>query len=422
MSAFRADAPFSPVYHRRTVFSWALYDFANSIYPAVMTTAVFPIFYSGYVVGDLAGEGGGDAWWGLAVSTSALLIALSAPLLGAVADGAGVRKRLMAIFVGICLVGVLAMTTLSPGMIVAGFCFFVIANVGYEGSLIFYNAYLPEIAPVERRGFVSGLGFGVGYLGSALGLVLVLPFAQDRTELVWPIVAAFFLLFSIPTFRNLPADRAGGIGIGRAAVGGIVRLRKTIALVRRLPNLRRFLISYFFYIDGILTLIVMAGVIAVETFGFNQVQTIELFLIVQFSALVGSFALARPTDRFGPKPVLRFVLIWWIGIGVAGYFVQSSALFYGLALAGGLGLGSAQAASRTFMASLIPKGKEAEMFGFYALCGKTSSVLGPALFGWLTVQFAGNQRPGFLLLTGFFLVGGFLLRFVKDPRVEAVGV
>ena len=192
----------------------------------------------------------------------------------------------------------------------------------------------------------------------------------------------------------------------------------TVREVWALRDIRRFLISYFFYIDGILTVIVMAGVIATETFGFEQTDTIILFLVVQFSAMAGALTLARPTDRIGPKKVLTGVLIMWVMAGIAAYFVQSTAVFYGLAMVAGLGLGSVQSGSRAYLSLLIPKGREAEIFGFYAFCGRTSSVLGPVLFGWATVIAAGNQRPGFLVLTVLMLTGLLLLQRVPVPQVR----
>jgi len=406
-------------YDRRTVRSWVLYDFANSIFPAVVTTAVFPLFYVNFIVAD---EGGlGDLWWGRAVSLSALLVAFSSPLLGAIADRAGVRKKFFAFYVAVCLTGVALMTTLEPGMIVAGFVFFVIANVGFESAAVFYNAYLPDIAPPERLGEVSGRGFGWGYLGSALGLLLVLPFGmQERYEFIWPIVVVFFVLFAIPAFRVLPADPPGRMRIGRAAALGIRNLKSITAEVWRIPDLRRFLFAYFFYIDGVLTIIAMAGVIAGVTFGFTTQGVIILFLIVQFSAMAGALAMAKPTDRVGPKKVLTGVLCLWVAAGISAYFIQGQTAFYVLAIVAGVGLGSVQSASRAFMASLIPDGREAQMFGFYALCGRSSSVLGPLLFGTVVYWAGGNQRPGFLVLTGLFLVGLLLLQTVRDPKASAV--
>ena len=413
----RAGGDDAEATRRRQVRSWVLFDFANSIYPAVMTTAVFPVYYVSAVVGGEGGEG--ELWWGTAVSLSALVVALSAPLLGAVADRCGLRKRFLAVYVGLCLVGVSLLATVGPGMALAGFALFVVANIGFEGALVFYNAYLSDITPPEERGSVSGYGFGWGYLGSALGLVLALLFLQvlfvDRIEAVWLLVAGFFLLFSIPAFRNLPSDKRGGMRVGEAAAWGTRRFLVTVREVWALGDLRRFLTSYFFYIDGILTIIVMAGVIATETFGFEQTDTIILFLVVQFSAMAGALALAKPTDRLGPKKVLTGVLTVWVIAGVIAYFVQTTPVFYALAIVAGLGLGSVQSASRAYMSLLIPPGREAEMFGFYAFCGKTSSVLGPLLFGWATFLAAGNQRPGFLVLTALMLAGLLLLRRVPDP-------
>ena len=405
-------------YDKRTVRSWVLYDFANSIFPAVVTTAVFPQFYVNFIVTD--GGGLGDLWWSRAVSLSALVVAFTSPLLGAIADRSGVRKKLFAFYVAVCLIGVGLMTTLEPGMLMAGFIFFVIANVGFESAAVFYNAYLPDIAPPERLGEVSGRGFGWGYLGSALGLLLVLPFGmREQFEPIWVVVVAFFLIFAIPAFRVLPADGPGRMPVARAAVTGIAELRGIIAEVWRIPSLRRFLFAYFFYIDGVLTIIAMAGIIAIGTFGFTTQGVIILFLIVQFSAMAGALTMAKPTDRLGPKKVLTGVLMMWVVAGIAAYFIQGQTAFYVLAIVAGIGLGTVQSASRAFMASLIPDGREAQMFGFYALCGRSSSVLGPLLFGMVVYSAGGNQRPGFLVLTGFFVIGLLLLQRVKDPKAQA---
>lgn len=420
-AAFRQIASTSGVcketeLNRKQVGAWALFDFANSVYPAVMTTAVFPLFYAGVVVGNDAGQG--DLWWGRAVSFSALLVAVSAPLLGSIADRAGVRKKFMLVYTATCLVGVMMMSTLGEGMVIRGFILFVVANVGFEGALVFYNAYLPEIAPPEKQGSVSGLGFGVGYLGSALGLGMAIPFV-DTIEVVWFLVAGFFFLFSIPAFLFLPADEKGEMTIAQASRWGLTHFTAIVGEVWQETELRKFLIAFFFYIDGVLTIIVVAGIVAMETFGFDRADTIVLFLIVQMSALIGAFALAKPTDRLGPKKILTGVLFLWIFAGLFAFVIEDPNLFYGMAVVAGFGLGSVQAASRSFMASLIPDGREAEMFGFYALCGKSSSVMGPLLFGASSSLFGGNQRPGFLVLTGLFVIGLLLLRRVNDPRDAA---
>lgn len=401
--------------NRKQVGAWALYDFANSVFPAVMTTAVFPLYYVGVVVG---GEGGaGESWWGNALSLSALIVALTSPLLGAIADRGGSRKKFMFGYAAMCVAAVALMTTLQSGMALWGFVLFVVANVGFEGANVFYNAYLPDIAPPEKRGSVSGLGFGVGYLGSALGLIMVLPFVGNF-PVIWLLVAGFFAVFALPALFFLPPDEPTGVGVAEAARWGVTHFRAIVGEVWANAELRKFLLAFFFYIDGVLTIIAMAGIVAQETFGFDQNGVVILFLVVQFSALAGAFALSKPTDVFGPKKVLSAVLFLWISVGVAAFFVRSPTIFYALAVSAGLGLGSLQSASRALMASLVPEGKEAEMFGFYALCGRASSIIGPALFGWTTLVAGGNQRPGFLVLTALFVLGLVLLQRVRDPVAE----
>lgn len=411
------DQTASAAMNRRTVWAWALFDFANSVYPAVVTTAVFPIFYKNFVIGE---EGGvGELWWGRAVSLSALLVAVTAPMLGSIADRSGARKKFLLFYTLVCVVAVASMTTLEAGMLAAGFAIFVVANVGFESAVVFYNAYLPEIAPPRRQGRVSGLGFGLGYFGSAIGLGMALFFVtRGQMDAVWLLTAAFFLVFAVPAFVALPPDRRGS-GVLRAAAHGLRDLREIVAEVRRMKDLRNFLIAFFFFIDGVLTIIVVAALVAEETFGFTQEGVILLFFILQFSAAAGAFALAKPTDRYGPKKVLTGVLSLWTAAGVAAYFIQGQQAFYVLAVVAGFGLGSVQAASRALMSSLIPKGQEAKLFGFYALCGKSSSVLGPMLFGAVTYWAGGNQRPGFLVLTALFVVGLLLLQRVRDPKAPA---
>ncbi|MDA0329307.1 MAG: MFS transporter [Gemmatimonadetes bacterium] len=398
---------------KKQVGAWVLFDFANSVYPAVMTTAVFPLVYVQSIVADDAGRG--DFLWGLGLSVSAFIVATSAPLLGAIADRGGARKKFMMAYTALCLIGVALISTIEVGMAVRGILLFIVANVGFESAVVFYNAYLPDIVPADKRGQVSGLGFGVGYLGSALGLILALQFV-DTIEVVWLIVAAFFFVFSIPAFLYLPADEKGEMSVAAAARWGLTNFKVIVGEVWALKDLRNFLFSFFFYIDGVLTIIAMAGVVAAGTFGFSQSETIVLFLIVQFSALFGAFALAKPADRWGPKKILNGVLLLWITAGISAFFIQDRSIFFGLAVVAGFGLGSVQSSSRAFMASLIPDGKESEMFGFYALCGKSSSMVGPLLFGTAAALAGGNQRPGFLVLTALFVIGLILLQRVRDPR------
>ena len=399
---------------KKQVGAWALFDFANSVYPAVITSVVFNYFFIQVVVGNEGGRG--DLLWGRAVSTSALIVALSSPLLGAIADRAGVRKKLMGLYVAMCVTAVALFATLGPGTIFWAFTLFVIANVGFEGCLVFYNAYLPDIAPKEKQGRVSGIGFAVGYVGSVAGLGLAIPFAESNVAVVWILVALFFLVFSLPSFVVLPRDRAAQMTVGGAALWGITSLREIVGEVLREKHVFRFLLAFFFYIDGVLTAIYMSNSIGATTFGFTQTELIYLYMVVQISALIGAFGLAKPTDTLGPKRVLSAMLVLWIGAACSLYFITSQLGFAILAVVAGFGLGSVQAASRAFMASLIPDGREAEMFGFYALCGKSSSVIGPIVFGQVAFLTGGNQRLAVAAISVLFVAGLILLQRVDDPK------
>ena len=400
---------------KKQVGAWVMFDFANSVYPAVIVSVVFQIFFIETVVGNEAGEG--DALWGWAVSLSALIVALSAPVLGAIADRAGARKRFMGLYVAMCIVGVTLFTTISPGATTWAFALFLIANVGFESCLVFYNAYLPDIAPPEKQGTVSGVGFGVGYAGSALGLAMAIPLAlADRLDWVWVMVAATFFLFSLPSFFYLPKDKKGEMTVGQAAAWGLTSFRELWREVLAQKELRRFLLAYFFYIDGVLTAIYMASTLGSTTFGYEQTELIYLFLAIQLSALVGAFVMAKPTDALGPKKVVTGVLGLWIAIAVMIFFIEGKMAFAAVGLLAGFGLGSIQAASRAMMASLIPDGRESEMFGFYALCGKSSSVIGPLIFGQVALLTGGNQRLSVMSISVLFVVGALLLQRVNDPR------
>lgn len=399
--------------NKKLVGAWALYDFANSVYPAVIQTAVFSAFYTSVIVGNDTGLG--DLWWGRVGSVSVLFVALTAPLLGSIADMAGIRKRMMIAYTGLCILGVSMFTLLEPGDVLLGFVFAVVANIGFEGALVFYNAYLPEIAPRERRGWVSGLGFAVGYLGSLVGLVIAFPLAVNGNfDLIWLSVAAFIALFALPSFLTLPEGEAKA-SVRDATIAGVTGLRRILGEVLADKQLRRFLLAFFFYIDGVMTVILFSGPFAQKTLGFSAQDLIILFGVVQISALVGALGLAKPTDIIGPKRVISLTLLLWTTVSITAFFVTTKTGFFVVGVIAGIGLGAIQAASRSLMSNLIPVGKEAEMFGFYAFCGKSSSILGPFIFGMISVNTGGNQRLAILSLIGFFAIGLVLLQRVEDP-------
>ncbi len=397
---------------RRVLLAWCLYDFANSWYVAVIPATIWSAYYATYVVGNDTGLG--DAWWGRVVSASMLFVAVTSPVLGSVADHLGIRKGLL---IGYALVSIAAtalLATVERGMILYGFVLSFVANVGFEGSLLFYNAYLPEIAPRAYQGRVSGWGFGTGYAGSFLALLCALPLVSaGRYDQAFLLVAAAYLVFIVPAWIWLPAQRRSTLGFAAAAAEGLRGTWRTFRDILKIRPLRRFLLAYFLFEDGVNTVIFFSSIFAKTTLGFPMPDLIKLFLLVQASALVGAFLWARPTDRWGPKRVLMIMLVQWVLVIVAGYLVRTPTQFFLIATVAGTGLGPVQAAARTFMSTLIPRGREGEFFGFYALCGKSASVLGPLLFGTVSYATGGNQRLALLSILPLFVLGGLLLGGVR---------
>lgn len=402
---------------RRARLAWCLYDFGNSGFAVVFPVA-FAVFFAKTIVGG--DDGSGDALWGILQSTSMALVALSAPFLGGVADHAGARGRLLAVTTALGVCVVLAFHFLGPGMVLVAFVLGALANVAFEGSNVFYNAYLPDLAPTSHQGRLSARAFGLGYFGSLVALGAVAGLTQlGAGAHVWTWVALQWAFGGFMAYRWLPRDRPTGTGLWRAGADGFKRTGATLREVWRAVRLRRFLIAYFIYMDGVHTVIVFAALYAEGTLGYASGELFGLIALVQLTALIGALALAGPIDRVGPQRVVLGLLVWWLGVVVGAYLAPDKVTFAVVAGFAGLGLGSIQAASRAFMARLIPSGKEAEYFGFYALCGKTGAILGPLVFAAVTWALAGDRRPAVLSVAAFFLVGGWLLRRVSDEPVEA---
>ncbi len=400
---------------RRTVVAWLLYDFANSAYVAVIPGTVYSKYYALAVVGNEHGEG--DFWWGLSVTISMVIVALASPPLGAIADHAGVRKRFLGLLTYLSVGATALMATVRPGDVVWGLVLAVVGTVGFEAAIVYYNAYLPDLADASWRGRLSAYGFATGYAGSALALAAALPFALGGWYGgAFLTAAAHFGLFARPAMLFLPPDRPTGLPLGRAVRIGFTEARDTLRRILRLPNLRGFLLAYLFFEDGTNTVVYFSAVFAGHTLGFTTAEVIGLYFVVQLSALAGAWLWARPIDTWGPKVVMMTTLVQWCLVVLAAYFVTTKGQFYVVAIFAGSGLGAIQAASRTFMASLIPKGQEASLFGFYSLCGKTAAVMGPVIFGTASLLTGGNQRVA-ILAVGLMFVAGLVLL----ARVQAGG-
>jgi UMF1 family MFS transporter len=408
-----------PLQNRKQVLSWCLFDFANSGYSAVIMAVVFPVYYTGVIVGNA--DGLGDLWWGRAVSLSMLVVAISSPLLGGLADFTGRRKRFLLAFTLLCVTCVASLSLIGPGMVMAGFLLVVLANIGMEGGLVFYNSYLPDIAPREYQGRVSSWGFGLGYAGSMLALMLAMPLVKrEFFGAAWVMVAGLFLVCSLPAFLNLPRDETRG-RMSEAASRGMSYTWRTLKKIWGEREARKFLLAYFVYTDGVSTVIAFSSIYASVTLGFSTPELIVLYLGVQASALVGAFAMSRRVDYWGPKKVVAGSLVLWGLVCILAYFVTLKSHFWAVAVIAGLGLGTVQAASRAFYTQFIPDGHESEYFGVYTLAGKSSAVMGPLVFGSVSSAL-GSQRPAILSVVLFFLAGLTVLSLVRGggPNVEPV--
>jgi len=403
----------------RKIFSWCLFDFAGSAYSAIIAAVIFPVYYTDVIVGNASGHG--DIWWGRAISLSMAIVAISSPFLGGIADYTKIRKKLLFAYTFLCIAPVAALYFLRKGMAVEGFMLIVLANLGKEGGLVFYNSFLPEIAGTEYQGRVSSWGYAIGYAGSISSLLLALVLI-DKGFLTasWPMSALFFLLFSLPAFAFLPPDVRSTVRLSAAAREG---LRYSLSALKKIwanREQKKLLIAYLIYADGVNTVIVFSSIFAATTLHFGPRELILVFLTVQFTALAGAFLFAKPTDVWGPKRVVVLSLYLWTIVSVASFFVTAKILFFVIASAAGLGLGTVQAATRAFYAGFIPEGRESEYFGVYSLMGKTSAIAGPILFGYISSTF-GSQRPAVLSVSAFFITGLLIVRTVKGggPNVKS---
>jgi UMF1 family MFS transporter len=415
------DQP-QPASTRAQRAAWCLYDFANSAFPTVIVTAVYVLYFKGVVVGGASGES--DRLWGTANSAAAFLVFLTAPLLGAVADISGRKRRFLAIYAltSIAATALLALT--GPGTVALALIAFVVADIGFEGSCVFYNAFLPELVPEDRMGRLSGAGWALGYVGGLLCLLAVLPLAESHTAIVPLVVAAWYLVFCVPSLlllRDAPRPARDPDGPSLLALGAR-RFVGTLKRLREHRQLVRFLTAYFFFENAIVTVIVFTVAFTGDTLKFGMTESIILVTVMNAIAAPGALAFGYLADRTGCKRTLVVTLVMWLGV-VAGAEIAAwpglfdasgaKAFFWGVAVLASLCIGASQATARTFVGKLAPKGRSGEFYGYMAFTGKGSAILGPFVFGVVS-EACDSQRAAVLTIGAFFAVGLALLLRVKE--------
>jgi UMF1 family MFS transporter len=427
--------------HRPDIRAWAMYDWGISAYETTIVTAVFPIYFGAVAAANLP-DAAGEAYLGFANSLTILLVALLSPILGAAADYAALKKKLMAVFLAGGLLATGAMFLIETGQWLLGCVLFVLAGVGAQGSRVFYEALLPHLADETEIDRVSTAGYAMGYLGGGLLLALNLAWIQRPdlfglpsgegvtgtqatlpTRLAFLSVAVWWALFSIPLFRRVPeparvleADEQMDLNPLRVGTG---RLLETLKELRSYRQAALMLLAFIIYNDGISTMQRMATIYG-EGIGIETGALITAILLIQFVGIPATFAYGWLAGVIGAKRSVFLGLTVFIGVSVLGYYMQTATHFFILAVFVGLVQGGVQGISRSLFASMIPKHKSGEFFGFYSVFSRFAAVLGPFLFGVIALS-TGNSRNAILFLISFFVVGAFLLLFVdvEEGRRQA---
>ena len=417
-----------PIAKRKELISWCLYDWANSAFPTVIITFVFAAYFTNSVAEDPTR---GTTLWGSAISLSAFAVAISGPFLGAIADHSGHHKRWLFLFTLLTAFGAMMLWTVEPNLNDIIYCLFwvALANFGFELSMVFYNAMLPLLAPVNQLGRWSGWGWGIGYIGglACLSMVLVMfiqpevPMfslnkdAAEELRITGPFVATWMLIFSLPLILLFPETDGNKNQLSTAIRKGLKSLFKTIKQLPKYKGIVWFLTARMFYTDGLNTLLAFGGIYAAGTFGLSFQDLIFFGISINLIAGVGAIIFAWVDDWLGPKIVII------IGVGGLALFggallvIESQKLFWVFGLPLGVFVGPIQSASRSLMAHMAPPSMRMEFFGLYALSGKATAFLAPALLAWTTAAFD-SQRAGMSTLIIFLLLGMALM--IKVPPLN----
>lgn len=419
---------------KRLINAWTFYDWANSSYPLVITTAIFPIFYekvtsttdaSGKVINDVVNLFGiefiNTELYSYVVAISFIIVSLSSPILSGIADYSGSKKRFMQFF---CFLGSLSCASLfffSKENLGFGMLSILLASVGFWGSLVFYNAYLPEIAEPQDHDKVSAKGFGMGYFGSSIlliiNLILIKGFGMPA-KYSFISVAVWWIGFAQITFARLPNSTNTNTAEGSIIFKGFRELRKVWSELKHIKQLKRYLMAFFIYSMGVQTVMLMAVLFAKkEIVGLEDSNLIVSVLLIQFVGILGSFLFSRISNKIGNIKALGISLFIWIGICIGTYaFVYTPNGFYVVACAVGLVMGGVQSLSRSTYSKLLPETEDhASYFSFFDVCEKIGIVIGMFSFGAIE-GITGGMRNSILALIVFFILGFLILLTIPKSK------
>jgi len=418
---------------KRARHAWYAYDFGNSAYASIILLAVFSAYFKNVVVGGAEGT----RLWGIAVGAAAIIVAILSPILGAIADVARSKKLFLGIFTAISIAFTAALFFVGPGDVVMAMVFFILAEIGYRGAQVFYDALLVDVSTPETVGNISGKGWAIGMLGGILALVLVLVPMQFAGEVFKPnhaflITAVVFLVSSIPTFLYVKEKHevVEQLPLGKLIKDSFQKLANTFKEIRTYKEFLRYMFAFLIYNDGIMMLMDFAAIIGGTLFGLGTVELLLFVILIHITGAVGALLFGRIADRYSSKISVIYSLLILIVSLACLYFVGDSKIaFFIIGAFAGFSLSGAQAVSRTIVSQLAPPDKMTEFYGFLSVAGRTSTFVGPLVFstlayrmnnyyvniGW-TAEAAenGGQYWGIGSIIFFLVVGLAILLTVRE--------
>jgi MFS transporter, UMF1 family len=420
--------------NKKIINAWSMYDWANSVYSLVITATIFPIYYnavtadgSNNLVNFFGWSIENTALYSYSISLSFIIIAIIAPPLSGLADYGGKRKLLWQIFAFLGALACMALFFFTES-VEYGITFSVLASIGFAGSLVFYNAYLPSIATPDRFDQVSAKGFSMGYAGSILLLIVSLVLIQKHefwgfkdnvfpTRLSFLLTGVWWLGFSLIPFSVIPPNKATGKKEGGLFSKGFAEINKVLKNLPNNPNLGKFLIAFFLYNTGVQTIIYLATLFGSAELKLESGELILTILIIQVVAIAGAYFFAFVSKKKGNKYSLVIMIILWVLVCIAAYFVMNAIHFYTLAFLVGLVMGGIQSLSRATYSKLIPEYTldHTSYFSFYDVTEKVSIVIGTIVYG-LMIQITGGMRLSSVALSVFFIAGLIVLLHTHIPH------
>lgn len=427
-SPLQSSLPGAPE-NKRALWSWALYDWANSAFFTIILTFVFAQYFSVSVIQD---EVAGTRAWGNIVGIAGVVIAILAPILGAIADQSGRRKPWLISFTLLCVVSSAMLWTVTPdqSQFWTAALWVGLGTLGAEFAFIFYNSMLPDLARPERTGRWSGWAWGLGYVGGIASLVVALcgfieadgtlfnldRDAAEHVRATFVLVAVWYLVFALPAFFFIPDRPSTGLSLGAATRAGLAQLKQSIAHVRQYRDIVRFLIARMLYTDGLATIFTFGGVYAAGTFNMSPTEVLQFAIALNVTAGLGALGFAWIDDALGGR---NTILLSLVGLGCSAFailVVDGATAFWIWGMILGIFVGPLQSASRSHLARVAPPHLQTQMFGLFAFSGKATAFGGPLLVGWVT-SVTDSQRWGMSTILLFLLIGFVLM--LKVPATEA---